>query len=218
MPSASADHLAKRRERARKQYAEERARRAAGRKCVYCDGLIPIEFDIRRKTCSEECRRLHDNRVASDYYFRRTGRGDRDSPTAKAYRSESRRRTWAEGLTFKPRECRACGATFTPNSGPQRFCSDDCRRDNSLAKRYGVSLEEFRAIVARHNGRCAICGEKKRGWAKQRPLRKDALVVDHCHETGKIRGLLCGDCNTSLGRFGDDPARLRAAAEYLERC
>lgn len=58
------------------------------------------------------------------------------------------------------------------------------------------------------DGKCGICGAV-------RGKRNHAL--DHCHETQKLRGVLCGRCNTGLGMFGDDPARLRAAAAYLER-
>jgi len=75
-------------------------------------------------------------------------------------------------------------------------------------KRRGIDLtwEEHQAMLEAQQGRCAIC---------ERPM--DQPHVDHCHDTGKVRGLLCSSCNNGLGRFADDPARLRAAATYLER-
>ncbi len=66
-------------------------------------------------------------------------------------------------------------------------------------------------MLATQGGRCAICEtDEPRG-------RHSTFNVDHNHETGVVRGLLCCDCNLSIGKLGDDPARLRAAADYLER-
>ncbi len=76
---------------------------------------------------------------------------------------------------------------------------------------YGLSEATRRAIVSIQGGRCSICGD---------PV---SLVVDHCHDTHRARGLICGRCNGILGRYSDDPAALRAraarsisAAMYLE--
>lgn len=71
-----------------------------------------------------------------------------------------------------------------------------------MRKRFGITLEEYDAIVANP---CQLCGSMKK------------VVLDHCHETGKIRGPLCHPCNVAIGQFGDDPERLRAAADYLEK-
>lgn len=73
------------------------------------------------------------------------------------------------------------------------------------AKRYGLSTAQFDAFVLGQEGRCAICRAE---------LRK--LNVDHCHDSERVRGLLCTTCNTGLGKFGDDPTVLRRAAAYLE--
>jgi hypothetical protein len=59
-------------------------------------------------------------------------------------------------------------------------------------------------MVAAQNDRCLIC---------ERPGK---LVVDHCHATGRVRGLLCNLCNTAIGQLRDSPALLRKAAEYVE--
>jgi len=72
---------------------------------------------------------------------------------------------------------------------------------------YGISVEEYDALLARQNGKCAICREKPEG---------QTLCVDHCHATGKIRGLLCRSCNVGLGNYRDDPRLMRAAIVYLE--
>jgi hypothetical protein len=71
---------------------------------------------------------------------------------------------------------------------------------------YGLTPEQYTIMLDSHGGVCAIC--KKSGGAK-------GLVVDHCHETGVVRGLLCVKCNTGIGLLCDDPARLTAAAKYI---
>lgn len=76
-------------------------------------------------------------------------------------------------------------------------------RRSALARKYGLSEKQYDDLFARQNGRCAICGEAKK------------LVVDHCHSTGRVRALLCDDCNRGLGCFKDDPVRLQKAAEVL---
>jgi Recombination endonuclease VII len=67
-------------------------------------------------------------------------------------------------------------------------------------------MEDYRRMLSKQNGACAICKQ----------VFQETLAVDHCHTTGKVRGLLCRKCNTGLGNYGDDPGRLREAAAYLE--
>jgi hypothetical protein len=79
-------------------------------------------------------------------------------------------------------------------------------RQRWLRVKYGLSLEDYDAMAARQNGVCAICRRKS----------DKVLSVDHSHETGMLRSLLCQGCNSGLGHFRDDPALLRAAADYVE--
>jgi hypothetical protein len=80
--------------------------------------------------------------------------------------------------------------------------------------RYGISREEYVALRKKQKNKCAICGN-----AEQRKVRGKVteLSVDHCHNTGKVRALLCFSCNSGLGSFKDDIDRLRKAVDYLER-
>jgi Recombination endonuclease VII len=71
---------------------------------------------------------------------------------------------------------------------------------------YGLSVEDYNALLARQGGTCAIC---------RKPSRQ-RLCVDHCHLTRQVRRLLCRKCNLGIGYFDDDPRLLRAAAAYLE--
>lgn len=73
-----------------------------------------------------------------------------------------------------------------------------------LKSTFGLSLDDYDCMVTAQDGKCAICGEQNA-----------RLCVDHDHETGKIRGLLCRQCNAALGIFYDDPAILQQAIEYL---
>jgi hypothetical protein len=76
-----------------------------------------------------------------------------------------------------------------------------------LLRHYGITLEHYKSKLKEQNGVCAIC------------LRQDSyfsLAVDHNHKTGKIRGLLCSQCNLALGKFNDNPEILNKAIIYLK--
>lgn len=85
-----------------------------------------------------------------------------------------------------------------------------------LKKNYGLSAVEYAAMVDAQGGLCAVCSQPE--TARQRKSSDTrALAVDHCHTSGKVRALLCTACNTGLGSFNDDPARLTAAIAYLRQ-
>lgn len=84
-----------------------------------------------------------------------------------------------------------------------------------LLKKFGMTAAEYNAMVEAHGGRCAICRRLPYGGRKD--ARKKYLSVDHCHTTGKVRGLLCDSCNLAIGLFKDDPDRMLTAVEYLKR-
>ncbi len=75
-----------------------------------------------------------------------------------------------------------------------------------LLRSYGISREEYNKMLAEQNEVCAICKQKD----------NKRLAVDHCHKTGKVRGLLCAKHNRALGAFNDDPSLLEAAIKYLK--
>jgi Recombination endonuclease VII len=82
-------------------------------------------------------------------------------------------------------------------------------RKSRLKREYGMTPEEWDALLIEQNGVCAICREA--------PSRDNSLGVDHCHVTNRRRGLLCRCCNLALGNMRDNAARLRAGADYLEK-
>lgn len=86
-------------------------------------------------------------------------------------------------------------------------------KDAFLKHRYGLTLEQYNEMLAKQQGLCAICQEpetaKKNGKIK-------SLSVDHCHKTGKVRGLLCHACNTGIGSFKEDLNLLNSVKHYLE--
>ena len=131
------------------------------------------------------------------------------------------------GATSEPR-CRDCGTPLTDeNWAPSKRCHRDylCRRCNSrravawdqknpekrhargLRHRFGITVEQYNSILASQNGGCAICGESCSTGKR--------LAVDHNHETGEVRGLLCAACNRGLGMLKDSPRILASALNYL---
>jgi Recombination endonuclease VII len=111
--------------------------------------------------------------------------------------------------------CKSCNSEYykkTRRHGSQHRSPADIRardRHATLRRKYGISVEEYEQILAEQDGVCAICGED------EKDQRWGCLYVDHDHKTGKIRGLLCRDCNLALGLFQDDLALLKRAVRYL---
>lgn len=85
---------------------------------------------------------------------------------------------------------------------------------NNLLKLYGLTLEAYEALLDAQGRRCAICGAET-GWRHRQSGELKKLAVDHCHETGRIRGLLCDRCNTAIGKLNHDPDLLQKAIDYL---
>lgn len=114
--------------------------------------------------------------------------------------------------TCKP--CAAKRARGWAHDNPDR------NRDNSLnwalKNTYGISREEYDRMMTEQDGRCAICGLDEPN-SHGRTGTKFRLSVDHCHDTGRVRGLLCQKCNRAVGLLGDDIDLLKKAIDYLER-
>lgn len=92
---------------------------------------------------------------------------------------------------------------------PEEKAKRATRARTARLQRYGLTAREYGALMEEQDGKCAICGSAEAGaWG-------GSLPVDHDHETGKVRGLLCHGCNVGLGYFHDDPDSLLAAAAYL---
>lgn len=85
-----------------------------------------------------------------------------------------------------------------------------CRIIQQRERTLGISEAEYRALYRKQSGKCGIC--RRRMYSK----RYKAFSVDHDHATGRIRGLLCGNCNTGLGLFRDDPTALFRAIEWVK--
>lgn len=83
----------------------------------------------------------------------------------------------------------------------------DTLQESYLRSKYGIGVVDYRRMLAAQGGKCAIC--------EKAPKKGRRLAVDHCHRTGKVRGLLCGSCNYSLGVWKDNPRRFSRAATYL---
>lgn len=92
-----------------------------------------------------------------------------------------------------------------------RACRVPHQRRAALKARYGLTEEAFEALLEQQGGVCALCRRLPEPSSVGRP----ALVVDHDHATGRVRGLLCDSCNSALGKLGDDEAGLRRALEYV---
>lgn len=76
-------------------------------------------------------------------------------------------------------------------------------KEYDLRTKYGITYEDYEELLVKQDGKCALCG------------RVSVLAIDHCHKTGKIRGLLCNQCNLGIGLLKEDPEIFKKALEYL---
>lgn len=127
--------------------------------------------------------------------------------------------------------CPECGRDFIISLINKKYCSNVCmvkfnkrlyyqnnkekwaenwkrRTINRRIKQFGINEEEYNKMVDKVNNRCEICGRHTKELEK-------SLCIDHDHNTGKIRGLLCSDCNVAIGRFKDNINSIKNAIKYL---
>lgn len=129
---------------------------------------------------------------------------------------------------IKKFHCESCDqdfeqTQFIPNDQGKYNCPDCNKRirnvfnrENYLNKKYNISIQDYENMKIAQDGKCAICKVQEYGR-----IDKDGnttpLNVDHCHNTGKVRGLLCNSCNTTLGHLQDNPNQLISVIEYLSK-
>jgi hypothetical protein len=159
--------------------------------------------DVRARRLRQGRSPEENREYMSSYYAKNKERLDsqqrarRQDPEARARRNELRRARYAADPEYRQR-CRA-SAVENPTA----------KREAKLRRKYGIGSAEFDQLLSEQNGGCAIC------HAEVADSRAHQLHVDHCHTTGRVRGILCGPCNRGIGMFRDDPALLIKAAEYL---
>ena len=118
--------------------------------------------------------------------------------------------------SFKDKPCKTCGNMFSPKAPSHLHCSQECA-DTSLNNRYllrtyGITWQQYTDMLEQQQHVCAICGGE--GFV-MKEHHKMKLVVDHCHTTGVVRGLLCHNCNRALGLLKDSRESLTNAMHYL---
>lgn len=107
--------------------------------------------------------------------------------------------------------CKLCKKTWRANwrkENPEKARDKDFNSD--LKKHYGINAEQYWKLFEDQKGLCACCGQSHE-------LFKRRLHVDHDHNTGKIRGLLCTECNPGIGYFQESVERLQKAINYLSK-
>lgn len=204
------------------------------RACAECGTIFVVRgLATRKVTCSPECareryKRTHRDFARSKYVPRVNTRALMECPTCgqsfqpvKSHQKYCSRLCTQKGVDAQracrkaERVCRKCGAPVERKPGIP-VC-EDCKVEKRKSNRkeyerrrtlrtYGVTSEQFDEMLAAQDGRCEICGDT---------AGARAFHIDHDHRTGAVRGLLRGPCNSGLGLFGDDQARLQAAIDYL---
>jgi len=112
------------------------------------------------------------------------------------------------------------GGNYSPNSRKSKCKECDKKRvaenydpikyqEQHLKRSYGITLNEYNQMLADQNHKCITCGTTEPGG------KHGKFMVDHCHNTGKVRGLLCKGCNIALGEVGDNISTLQKMIQYL---
>lgn len=189
--------------------------------CKVCD----VEFTPshhKRLCCSTFCSDVNYERIQKKSYeklvkpnlpgrkpkkteaeLKETERKYNNSPERKAFMKEYRK---PEERRIKERESGKKWQKRNPH----------IEKNAHLKRNFGITLEDYTEMLKAQNGVCDICKKPEKKVFKKTGKVTD-LCVDHCHSTGKVRGLLCWDCNTSIGKLNESIETLKNAILYLKR-
>jgi len=114
-----------------------------------------------------------------------------------------------DGLNRRCKDCMNKANRATQAKDPDRFHNQ--RRTSWLKRNYNITPADYDKMEEDQGGKCGICGSDYKG------TNRGYWCVDHCHTSGKVRGLLCGTCNKALGQLGDTKEALQRAIDYLNK-
>jgi hypothetical protein len=140
----------------------------------------------------KQCRDCHELKPLEDFPLQKGGRFGRHPLCKPCRAAQERRRYERDRDRIRAR-----------NRRDEKYVRR--ARWRALERKYGLFQHDYETLFVWQRGRCAICG-----------LRPTRLYVDHSHATGRVRGLLCSNCNFAVGELADDPGRCEAAGAYLE--
>lgn len=183
-----------------------------GRQCSRCEIFKPWSEFAKNKRgtgghqswCGDCFREYHGRQKKKEYLITDSGRECSECGQFKPWSEFHKRRDLSTGHAS---QCKSCRRKRT-----RRDMENGSMRNRELKRKYGIGLDEYNELAKRQGDRCAICGTKNKGTARGK-IRY--WSVDHDHATGKLRGLLCQQCNALLGMAKDDVAILEKAIEYL---
>lgn len=165
----------------------------AARKCGWCDGAFQPINDSHTY-CSVPCRAAFQRDRSSSRTHKPCTLCKVDQPLSNYYPDKRA----ADGTQGKCKECQ------------KSYQVEAYARKHSLRveRKYGLSRKGYDGLLRSQGGGCAICGAETDPNGRR-------LSVDHCHETGSVRGILCSNCNLGLGNMADDIERMESAQKYL---
>jgi len=133
---------------------------------------------------------------------------------ANRWNAENRERAREISNRSKKKQREANPEKFAEQNKTWRSKNVEKLRLYEIKRKFDLSLEEYEELLCKQNGACAIC-ECPETATRGGVVRK--LAVDHCHDTGKVRGLLCSNCNTGIGKLKDRASLVLKAYKYLEK-
>jgi len=205
------------------------------KECRICKKMLPIKNFSFHATMSDlmsgECRQCRTD-YAKENALRRKGKlSVTDFPATKVCKICGLEKTIGDfnihcgNKDLHRHECRNCQKENQQKHYPLvKDKLNETKRGNRvkdrpknhnlhLKKKFGISLNDYHEMLNKQSGRCAICGTDNPSGSGKKIVH---FAVDHDHNTGKNRSLLCINCNQGIGHFFDSPTLLRQAAEYLE--
>ena len=183
-------------------------------KCRDCGTTDSIDFEINRKNICLKCRRIYNNKWHMEYRRKKGLKGPRkrkypewDLVSVREYRTLYMRERRQLNPDYYLQLSRKCHIN---ERKPEHMEQLKKQIFAGHLRKYGITVEEYKNSYKEQNGLCAICGNspKQKGWR---------LSVDHNHNTGKFRGLLCGNCNSALGMVDDNIEILQNMITYLNK-
>lgn len=166
--------------------------------CVVCNQSKDLPYVYE---CGRECQNCHKKRLRKERGLRKPGPKPMETPPSHCPQGHA----LTEDNLLWTNETRETGAKRS------RARCKLCYRHQSVKRLYGLTVEQYDAMLVVQNHACPIC-LRPFDYEQPRPVH-----VDHCHDGGQVRELLCLGCNTGLGNFKHDAEALRRAASYLDK-